>query len=112
MEGGGINVLTGRFRDVEDEGCAYPLDAGGRCGAERQAGSSYCAHHHALCHLPEGSRRGRRKLRETEALATAVGGRQGRPARLPPAPLLRRLENTARRFSRPNCSRIVRGKAE
>jgi hypothetical protein len=106
-------VLTGRFHDIEDEGCAYPLDAGGRCGAFRQGRSSYCAHHHALCHLPETSRRGRRKLRETEALATAVGGRQGRPRRLPPDPLLRRLENTARGFSRPKCSRIVQaGEAE
>jgi len=92
-----------------DEGCAFILTEAGCCGAPRRPGSSYCQEHHALCHLVEGSRRERRRLREAEALASAVGGRQGRPARLPPDPLLRRLENIARGFSRTQRPRIVRG---
>lgn len=91
-----------------DEGCAFILEEGGCCGAERREKSPYCLHHHALCHAPEQSRRGRRRLKEAEALATAVGGRTGRLWRLPPDPLLRRLENVARGFVRPKCSRFVR----
>ena len=95
-------------------GCAFVLDdglagaAGVRfCDAPRQAGSAYCPQHHAHCHLPTGSAAEHRQIREIEALATAVGGRQGRPARQPPAPLLRRLARAARAAARPNCSRIV-----
>lgn len=92
------------------EGCAYILDAGGACGAARRPGSSYCPAHHALCHVPQGSAGESRKLRESEALASAVGGkRRRRPARLPPDPFLNRMEHVARVFLRPNCSRIVRG---
>jgi hypothetical protein len=93
----------------EEDGCAFIRDDSSVCGAERRPGSPYCADHHALCHIAGSGRRARRRLREEEALATAVGGRLGRPARIPPDPLLRRLENVARGFSRSKCSRIVRG---
>src|SRR6185437_4651367 len=93
--------------DREDGGCAYILDDAARCGATARAGSSYCAIHHAICHVPGGSPAERRALREGEALAKAVGGRAGRERRLPPDPLLKRLDRIARRFSRPDCSCFV-----
>jgi hypothetical protein len=89
-------------------GCSFVLDdgsgkpgavPGGFCNAPRQPGSAYCPGHHALCHLATGSAGERRHLREIEALAKAVGGRQGRVTRQPPPPLLRRLERTARAAS-------------
>jgi hypothetical protein len=108
VDGGGFRARGGRSREAEDEGCAFILDSGGSCGEKRRHGSVYCAHHHALCHVPEGSSDERRRLKETEALASAVGGRRGRSARVPPDRFLRRLENVARGFVRPKCSRIVR----
>jgi hypothetical protein len=65
--------------------------------------------HHALCHISAGSRAEDRVLAEAEALAQAVGGRLGAPAREPPEPLLRRLDRISRRFSRSHCSRYVQG---
>ena len=106
---GGVLGVSGRGAGARgDEGCAFIVDGAGACGAERRRGSSYCAHHHALCHLPGGSAGEQRRLGEAEALAAVVGGRQGRAARMPPDGFLRRLEHAARAFSRPNCSRIVR----
>jgi hypothetical protein len=108
VDGGALHAFEGQ-RDTTAEGCAFILDNGGTCGAEPRPGSSYCRTHHALCRLPGGSARERRRLGEAEALATAVGGRQGGRDRLPPDPFLRRLENIARGFSRPHRSRIVHG---
>jgi hypothetical protein len=108
VDGGGWRDFGTRLGTQDDNGCAFILDDGRACGADRRTGSAYCAEHHALCHVVEGSPGERRRLRETEALALAVGGRQGRPARSPPDRFLRRLENVARVFSRPKCSRIVR----
>jgi hypothetical protein len=94
-------------------GCAFVLDpvapgaAAGFCKATRRPGSPYCPHHHARCHLPVGSLAERRKLREIEALADAAGGRQGRFARRPSGPLLRRLDRRATVLSRQHCSRNV-----
>src|SRR5258708_7818675 len=112
----GSNIVDGGASQAFDQrpiisadGCAFILDCGESCGAEPRAGSPYCRTHHALCRLPGGSARERRRLGEAEALAAAVGGRLGRPERLPPDPFLRRLENIARGFSRPICSRIVHG---
>jgi hypothetical protein len=93
----------------DDGGCAFILDRGGACGGARRPGSSYCPHHHALCHISGGSSREQRQLKEAEALASAVGGRRGRASRTPPDSFLRRLEKIARGFVRPNRSRIVRG---
>jgi hypothetical protein len=107
VDGGASRAFGIKNRGSEDEGCAFILDDGGGCGAMRREGSPYCAHHHALCHVSEKSRKGRRRLKEAEALASAVGGRAGKPARLPPDPVLRRLENVARGFVRPNRSRFV-----
>src|SRR5579863_1996408 len=98
----------------EGAGCAFLLDGtdavparSGFCDAPRQPGSSYCAPHHARCHLPSGSAAEQRQLREIEALAGVVGGKQGREARQPPDRLLRRLDRAVRAVSRPKCSRIV-----
>ena len=99
---------------ADDGGCGFVLDGIGRgsacvnfCNEPRQSGSAYCPAHHASCHLPNGSEAERQQLREIEALAKAVGGRQGRAARHPPVPLLRRLDRVARAFSRPKCSLFV-----
>src|SRR5260370_12483495 len=114
----GANRMSGKIAgahqcargDEQDSGCAFVVaDPGPRranlCDAPRQVGSAYCPRHHALCHLPAGSAAERRQLREIEALAEAVGGRQGRAAPHPPDRLLRRLDGIARAFSRPNRSR-------
>ena len=101
--------------DGDNDGeCAFVLDGIGSgagsvnfCNAPSQSGSAYCPPHHAFCHLPAGSVAERQRLREIEALANAVGGTQGRAARAPPAPLLRRFDRLARVFSRPRCSLIV-----
>ena len=109
MDGGGFRARGSSGHEAQDEGCAFILDGGGSCGDPRRQGSVYCAHHHALCHVPEGSSDEQRRLKETEALASAVGGRRGRPARVPPDRFLRRLENVARGLARPKRSRNVRG---
>ena len=112
MDGGGPGFWSAGIGQIDDEGCAYILETNLRCGKGRWRRSSYCRHHHALCHLPEGSERKRRRLRIDEALAAAVGGKRGREDRVPPEPFLRRLESIVRRFSRPDCSRIVPRKEE
>ena len=99
----------------EEDGCAFILSGaadGGTpvryCAAPRRLGSPYCVRHHACCHVACGSADERRQLREIEALAKAVGGRQGRAAEEPSKAVLRRLERVARAALRPNRSRIVR----
>ena len=77
------------------------------CAAPRRAGSAYCHAHHALCYLPSDSLAERRKLKEIEALAEAVGGRSGRPARRPPPRFLQRMDRVSRAALRPKCSRNV-----
>jgi hypothetical protein len=77
------------------------------CGAPRRVGSVYCHEHHALCYLPFRSFAEWRKLREIDALATAVGGRSGRPARQPPPRFMRRMNQISRAALRPKCSRNV-----
>jgi hypothetical protein len=102
----------------EEFGCSFILDAdrsgdtgsfGPRfCDAPRHPDSSYCARHHAICHLPGGSAAEDLRLREIEALAQVAGGKYGREVPCPPPGLLRRLVRVSRAFSRPSCSRIVR----
>jgi hypothetical protein len=98
-----IRLLAGDIR--EEEGCAYlyTSDKGaarpGRCGAVRRPGSSYCPQHHALCHLPHGSRGERVRLREVKALAEMVGGRRGREEGEPSQHFLDWLEQAVREFS-------------
>lgn len=106
MDGGAFPAAGKRLDDGED-GCAFILDDGTSCGAAARAGSPYCPHHHALCHLRGGSAGERRRIGEAEALAAAVGGRRGRRMRAPPDPFLRRLENIARGSSCSHRSRIV-----
>jgi hypothetical protein len=107
VDGGLLYTFDGVIEHLDDEGCAFILDGGGRCGAMRRVGSSYCEPHHALCHIAGGSAGERRRLRETEALASAVGGRRGGSERVPPDRFLRRLENVARGYARRKCSCIV-----
>jgi hypothetical protein len=94
----------------EGSGCAYPLTGGSQpasYGAPCRPGSSFCADHHALCHVLPGSRAEDRELAEEEALARAVGGRLGRDLREPPEALLRRLDRISRLFFCPESSRYV-----
>jgi len=112
VDGGVAGFVAAKVWTKGGGGCAFILPDGGRCGAELKPGSSYCDTHHALCHLPEGSTRERRRLREAEALARAVGGRQGDHQRAPSDRFLRRLENVAKGFVRPKRSRIVRKDGE
>src|SRR4051794_33883560 len=97
-----------------EDGCAFVLDRDAnaaaeqlRCGAPRRLGSVYCHEHHALCYLPSRSLAERRKLREIDARAEAVGGRSGRPARQPPPRFMRRMNQISRAALRPISSRIV-----
>ena len=64
----------------DPDGCRFILGGPSErdyCGADRQTGSSYCAHHHAICYLPPKSPQERVVLREIAALAAKVGGRIG-----------------------------------
>ena len=97
-----------------DGGCAFVLEEDTRaipgrtyCGVTRRAGSAYCDRHHELCHLPSESLAERRKLDEIEALAEAVGGKRGRPARRPPPRFLVRMDQISRAALRPDRSRNV-----
>jgi hypothetical protein len=83
----------------KDGGCAYIVDeSGGRrsCGATRRSSSSYCPHHHSVCHIVCGSKAETDRLREVEALASAVGGRRARQRAEPTRQFLKRLEQTVR----------------
>src|SRR5271155_2510451 len=93
-----ISYLT--IEDLEkDVGCAYiveELDGQRPCGAARRSSSSYCPHHHTLCHIVCGSRAETDRLREVEVLASAVGGRRARPRAEPTRQFLKRLEQAVR----------------
>jgi hypothetical protein len=114
MDGGGFRWLDAP--NAAADGCAYIVDDDNAirrlrprtfCGASRRPDSSYCPSHHALCHIAGGSPGERRRSRETELLAAAVGGKRGRPERIPPERFLQWLEQITRAFARPDCSRIV-----
>jgi hypothetical protein len=88
----------------EEERCTYRLtsdkdpEAAGRCAAPCRPGSSYCLRHHALCHLPRGSRAEKVRLREVKTLADMVGGRRSRDGEGPSRRFLDRLEQAVREF--------------
>lgn len=99
---GKMTALPGRGAGGEDQGCAYVLHeqgCGRACGAPRRRGSSYCPRHHALCHVACGSIAETNRLREVEALASAVGGRRARDGGGPSRRFLKRLEQVVRDFS-------------
>jgi hypothetical protein len=80
-----------------DDGCAYIIGESGShriCGASRRPVSSYCPQHHALCHLAYGSTAEANRIREVEAIASAVGGRRSRNRGGPSRQFLKRLEDT------------------
>jgi hypothetical protein len=56
-----------------DGDCRYILDEGTSCGAARRGASAYCAAHHALCHIPRGSRKEAIALRQIERVSAVVG---------------------------------------
>jgi hypothetical protein len=92
-----VPSLTGSALE-EESGCAYVVEGpeGRRmCGDPRQPSSSYCQHHHSLCYIVCGSTAEIKRLREVEALASAVGGRRGKRG-APSRQFLRRLEQTVR----------------
>jgi hypothetical protein len=85
--------------EEDQSGCAYILDECGdarTCGAPLRPSSPYCPTHHMLCHVAPGSEAAAGRLREVEALASAVGGRRSRVARKPSRQFLRRLEHVIR----------------
>jgi hypothetical protein len=88
---------------VEDRsGCAYILDQRegcSFCGRVLRRGSSYCAQHHALCHVAFGTNEEARRLREVEELARVVGGRRAAEGVGPSPQFLKRLERVLRPFS-------------
>lgn len=109
----GAELPTHAHSDPE-ESCAFVLEgdtstAAGRrcCGVPRRLGSPYCHEHHALCHLPARSLAEQHKLNEIEALAKAVGGRSGRPARRPSPRFLQRMDRISRAALRPEGSCFV-----
>lgn len=74
-------------------GCRYLVDDHPhQCGAARQPGSSYCAEHHALCHIPRSSLLEHSRLREIDRIGEIVGGRQA-PAGGATATFLRKVES-------------------
>jgi len=86
----------------ELDDCCYIVDDGDaprRCGAVQRPGSSYCPPHHALCHVAGGTRAEARRLREVEALASAVGGRRGNGGAGPSRHFLKKLEQAVRALS-------------
>ena len=86
-----------RDATIGNEGCAFIVedsDSRRMCGVSRRPGSSYCAEHHALCHLAYGSAAEADRLREVEAIASAVAGRRSRNRHGPSSQFLRRLERT------------------
>jgi len=86
----------------DDVGCTYVLDEpDGRlaCGAPRRQASSYCPRHHAVCYITSGSNAEIKRLREVEALASAVGGRRARRQAAPSPQFLKRLEQAIRDIS-------------
>jgi len=95
-----MNTSTGPVdRDAfdQDDRCAYIIEEAGAhriCGALRRPISSYCPQHHALCHLANGSAAEANRIREVEAIASAVGGRRSRNRRGPSRQFLKRLEDT------------------
>ena len=82
-----------------DVGCAYVVeepDGRRSCGAPRKRASSNCLHHHPLCRIACGTKAETDRLREVEALATAVGGRRARRRAEPSRQFLNRLEQAVR----------------
>jgi len=92
-----LSAANDNFDD--DSGCAYVLEEpGGRrnCGAPRRPASPYCPQHHSLCYIVCGSKAELDRLREVEALASAVGGRRARQQAAPTRHFLKRLEQAVR----------------
>ena len=82
-----------------DPGCSYVVDEpeGRRsCGSPRRQSSSYCQLHHSLCYIAAGSTAESARLREVEALASAVGGRRAQQGEGPTRRFLVRLERAVR----------------
>ena len=97
-----IILPAGRDELDDEAGCAYVMDEprGRRlCGAARSRHSSYCPDHHSLCYVASGSKAEITRMREVEALASAVGGRRARQGAGPSRQFLVRLEQAVRSSS-------------
>jgi hypothetical protein len=57
-----------------DSGCRYILDAGATCGTAQRSRSSYCQHHHNLCHLSADSAAEATEFRNIAALVNRSCG--------------------------------------
>ena len=67
------------------------------CGDPARPSSSYCPHHHSLCYILSGSNAEIKRLREVEALASAVGRPASPPGvRRPPGSFSKSLEQAVR----------------
>lgn len=101
-----MRVPFSPFINAELDGnpsCLYVVDdpRGRRfCGSPRRQSSSYCPLHHSLCYIVAGSKAESKRLREVEALASAVGGRRAQPGEGPSRRFLARLERAMRNLSR------------
>jgi hypothetical protein len=82
-----------------EPGCLYLGNLSLPCGCAQQLGSSYCAVHHALCHVVPGSRAELACIAEIEIAAAFVGGRLSRfsPVGGPPGQFMRALDARQRR---------------
>ena len=76
-----------------EDGCAYLDDLNTRCGAATKSGSSYCAPHHALCHIAPD--RVAAAEAEIADLAERFGGRFARGNK-PPKRFLQRRNDAQR----------------
>ena len=57
-----------------DLGCRYIIDGAGACGTAQRQGSSYCQHHHNLCHLSADSAAEATEFRNIAALVNRSCG--------------------------------------
>jgi hypothetical protein len=82
-------------------GCRFvvgPREGGDQhqCGAPQTVASSYCAEHHALCHIAPGSKAERRLISRIEKIGFLLGGRRVPLGHAPSPSFIRRLEGLQR----------------
>lgn len=64
--------------EYNPKGCRFIVGINGTaqwCGKPGREDSSYCAEHHALCHVPVGSAAEAKEIRRIERMAKIVGGK-------------------------------------
>ncbi len=70
-----MHIKTDDTPTVDELGgdCRYILNGGESCGAVRRCASAYCQKHHALCHIPRGSRSEAIAIRQMERASSVIG---------------------------------------